>query len=690
MKKAMTSIGIRAMSAVQSTISSLQIKKSLEEVKPDIDKAVTYLQTCEDYSSKQANFSFGSLVEVAGCGFIACDLNKVGTYLIEIGYVALFPKMWSALQEYVVKEKLKSQGCENLIDMLNGYMGVSDISVDFGEELVKVDAISLLFSALKNLDHNDKRAYELINPILGNLQNIIRLNNSHRPYYRKENAVTILERFLDSSNMVLKTDSLLILAYIVEEDDNKHLGDKGVIDFLVDILRAAVNTKSHTAAISSGAYSAMEILDGLNHLAVNDDNKVAIDKAKGIPVIAQMLLKGFTLEEQQLAAEALWNLAFVESIRQNILKKGVGVPALEKLQNSENPDLHQACVSALWQIKLGGLANMPKQPPTYREAVSQEAQSQQQTPRIMISYQWDSQDRVLQIRDKLSAAGYEVWMDVTNMKGDILHAMAQGVENSTAILMCMSEKYKESRSCRSEATYAYKLGKTIVPLLLEPGYQPDGWLGILQGMDLYYEFHSSELLENNMKRLTKAIDDCIGKEKTGEPMATNTKEDQTDAAISSDIKVSSIELAPSSASSTEVTPHSTSSPEMASPSISSTETTPPSASSIETAPPCASPTKTASSNSFSTDTAAPSAARTPSKSTTSEWSADDVQQWLYKINLPELCSILDFCDGDHLEMLYTQFCNNPKEFKDEMKSEFQMSAKVYLQFTVALKKLFKN
>ena len=33
----------------------------------------------------------------------------------------------------------------------------------------------------------------------------------------------------------------------------------------------------------------------------------------------------------------------------------------------------------------------------------------------MVSYQWDSQPRAIQIRDKLLEAGYQVWMDITNM-----------------------------------------------------------------------------------------------------------------------------------------------------------------------------------------------------------------------------------------------------------------------------------
>jgi len=34
---------------------------------------------------------------------------------------------------------------------------------------------------------------------------------------------------------------------------------------------------------------------------------------------------------------------------------------------------------------------------------------------VMISYQWDSQKQALEIRDKLKAAGYNVWIDVDSM-----------------------------------------------------------------------------------------------------------------------------------------------------------------------------------------------------------------------------------------------------------------------------------
>ena len=42
-----------------------------------------------------------------------------------------------------------------------------------------------------------------------------------------------------------------------------------------------------------------------------------------------------------------------------------------------------------------------------------------------------------------------VYSILLTVEGDILGAMAQAVEESDVILMCMSERYRDSKSCRS-------------------------------------------------------------------------------------------------------------------------------------------------------------------------------------------------------------------------------------------------
>ena len=46
-------------------------------------------------------------------------------------------------------------------------------------------------------------------------------------------------------------------------------------------------------------------------------------------------------------------------------------------------------------------------PPSYQETMN--------APHVMISYNWDHQDRALKIRDKLKQNGYNVWIDLEQM-----------------------------------------------------------------------------------------------------------------------------------------------------------------------------------------------------------------------------------------------------------------------------------
>lgn len=56
---------------------------------------------------------------------------------------------------------------------------------------------------------------------------------------------------------------------------------------------------------------------------------------------------------------------------------------------------------------------------------------------------------MLKVRDALKKDGYEVWMDVDQLGGSTLQAMAQGIENAAAILIGVSREYKLSANCRS-------------------------------------------------------------------------------------------------------------------------------------------------------------------------------------------------------------------------------------------------
>ncbi|KAG2442907.1 hypothetical protein HXX76_002983 [Chlamydomonas incerta] len=127
------------------------------------------------------------------------------------------------------------------------------------------------------------------------------------------------------------------------------------------------------------------------------------------------------------------------------------------------------------------------------------------TAHIMISYEWGSQQKALLIKEALERRGLVTWMDIEKMSGSTLEAMALAVEGAAAVLLCISKRYKESQACRAEAEYAYQQRKRIIPIMMERGYRPTGWLGILIGTKLYFDCSERRLIPERMGALEREL-----------------------------------------------------------------------------------------------------------------------------------------------------------------------------------------
>ena len=103
----------------------------------------------------------------------------------------------------------------------------------------------------------------------------------------------------------------------------------------------------------------------------------------------------------------------------------------------------------------------------------------------MASYNWDHQHVILRVVAWLQAHGYLVWVDTEQMKGSTVDTMALAVEGSEVMLIGVSRPYKESSNCRMEAQYGLQKKKAMIPLMMQEGYEADGWLGLLLGTSLW-------------------------------------------------------------------------------------------------------------------------------------------------------------------------------------------------------------
>jgi hypothetical protein len=247
--------------------------------------------------------------------------------------------------------------------------------------------------------------------------------------------------------------------------------------------------------------SLFTLINCLKKLCIHKQFQIRIEKQdENIELLFQILRHFHSSIEQQEEVqnilESIWFLSFEHSSASKIHSHDKYFALLVQLaETNPNEIIQRTAKGILWQLRQTMLIdNTIKKPITSNS-----------TQHIMLSYNHDSKDLVNKISQYLRNAGYRTWLDIDNMHGNTLDCMAHAVEQSSIIIICMSEKYKESPNCKSEAEYAYRLKKSILPILSQSKYKPDGWLGMLLGTKLYIDFTKSDF-QSNYNKLVKEIE----------------------------------------------------------------------------------------------------------------------------------------------------------------------------------------
>ena len=357
----------------------------------------------------------------------------------------------------------------------------SDFHQGFCSACADAGVISMCFEIIKQIDdahsnweeeHEDSRqlAAAIIKSAIAILHNISRRLRNRELFADREET---LVDFAKKKVRTIAASSLLTLAYLVDENKNHLiLADKRLLTFIITLLDEAWQSKDRR----SSGYSVKELAEGLRHLAIKDLNKNILGQNGVVPVLISVIKTSKEDEEKGCATRALWMLAFDDSNKEAIRQKEEGaMDILQQLQHSENPQVQRAAAGALWELE--------------GKTVRHSERIESTGNHVMISYQWDSQKVLVELKNRLRASGYRVWMDLEQIGGSTLDAMAKAVENSSVVLVCVSERYKESPNCRAEAKYAFQLRKEIIPLMMQRNYMPDGWLGIIVGEKFRHDFH---------------------------------------------------------------------------------------------------------------------------------------------------------------------------------------------------------
>jgi hypothetical protein len=198
---------------------------------------------------------------------------------------------------------------------------------------------------------------------------------------------------------------------------------------------------------------------------------------------------------QELCAGVLVRLALFAPGRAMLLADADTMAALRQLQSDGTKAARGTAAQALFALEGGAGTSVSKYIPDQTETSAVEAGvggGKPSRPRwVMLSYSWNHQPIVKRMAAALKARGYSIWIDIESMKGSTVDAMSAAVEDAAVVVICISRAYKESANCRMEAQYALQREVEMVPCMMEEGYRPDGWLGMILGTKLWYGFYGA-------------------------------------------------------------------------------------------------------------------------------------------------------------------------------------------------------
>ncbi|KAG7468065.1 hypothetical protein MATL_G00138790 [Megalops atlanticus] len=332
----------------------------------------------------------------------------------------------------------------------------------------------------------------------------------------QNNGVQKIAYYTQVDDELLKVVSIMLLGYIIDEDESELIMDESdAIEIMVKLLQGALNSKDRRCR----GYTSFEIAEGLTLIGTCERNKKKIFECGAVPKCIEMM-KSEDYRDRLFATKVIWQLAFNGTLREKLREDEALMDMLGSLSKDSSKAVSNAAQGACWVIKKEAEEKSKTKP---------DSQSVKQTSgHVMISYQWDNQKMMLEVNKTLQDAGVKVWMDVEQMAGSTLQAMAEAVEKAHIVIICVSPKYKDSPNCRTEAEYTFQLRKEIIPLMMEQNYRADGWLGALLGAKLWIDFSENCNFEESINQLLKEIKGRIPVEQDV-VTATSSKNDQTNA-----------------------------------------------------------------------------------------------------------------------------------------------------------------
>ena len=300
------------------------------------------------------------------------------------------------------------------------------------------------------------------------------MTNDIRSYIKNKQMIPLLLNLINIEDEMTQFHVYRILASIMTEKDIKTLHNSNTIAYVfLTFLTKLIDDSSMTPRFHS-------LLRSLKILVQHDQIKEELTKQGILSLLIRCATetKYDPIKAQQPAIEILLALTFNDEAANQLKKNTQFISKLKILITSTTKHfLKRAAESLIWELEKSK---------SDTSLITIDVNTQKYD--IMLSYSHSDKDLCYHIHDRLIKDQYRVWLDREYMHGATMVAMANAIENSEFVLICMSDAYKQSAYCQSEAHYAFERRRYLIPLIMKSYYRPDGWLGIMASGKMYIDF----------------------------------------------------------------------------------------------------------------------------------------------------------------------------------------------------------
>lgn len=220
-------------------------------------------------------------------------------------------------------------------------------------------------------------------------------------------------------------------------------------------------------------------------LVQHDQIKEELTKQGMLPLLLRcaMEAKFDPLKEQKPTLEILFSLTFNHQATLLLKQHSKFLSHLKTLlASSSEKGVQWAAESLIWTLEKQETAAVePASTVTLDDAGAYKYD-------IMLSYSHHDKELCYLLHDRLIKDNFRVWLDRDDMHGATMVAMAHAIGNSQFVIFCMSDSYKQSAYCQSEAHYAFQRRCQFIPIVMKEKYRPDGWLGVMVSSKVFIDF----------------------------------------------------------------------------------------------------------------------------------------------------------------------------------------------------------